>query len=51
MTISSSEHYLFANDLTIFRIVERLDGRTWIQSAITPENGGNTLSPVVLVHA
>ena len=52
MTISSSEHYLFANDLTIFRIVERLDGRTWIQSAITPENGSaNTLSPVVLVHA
>lgn len=51
MQIASSEHYLFGNDLTIFRIIERLDGRTWIQSAITPENGGNTLSPVVLVHA
>ena len=51
MQISSSEHYKFANDLTAFRVTERVDGRTWIQSAITPENGGNTLSPVVLVHA
>jgi HK97 family phage major capsid protein len=51
MQIASSEHYKFANDLTAFRITERLDGRTWIQSAITPENGGNTLSPVVLLHA
>lgn len=51
MQVSSSEHYKFANDLTAFRVVERLDGRTWIQSAITPENGGSTLSPVVLLHA
>lgn len=51
MQISSSEHFKFANDLTAFRITERLDGRTWIQSAITPENGGSTLSPVVLLHS
>ena len=51
MQVSSSEHYQFANDLTAFRVIERVDGRTWIQSAITPENGGNTLSPVVLLHA
>jgi HK97 family phage major capsid protein len=51
MVISSSEHYQFANDLTVFRVVERLDGRTWIQSAITPENNSaNTLSPVVLLN-
>lgn len=49
MQISSSDQYKFANDLTAFRIIERLDGRTWIQSAITPENGGSTLSPVVLL--
>lgn len=51
MLISSSEHVQFANDLTAFRVIERLDGRTWIQSPITPENGGNTLSPVVVLHA
>lgn len=51
MQISSSEHYKFANDLTAFRITERLDGRTWIQSAITPENNDSTLSPVVLLHS
>jgi HK97 family phage major capsid protein len=51
MVISSSEHYQFANDLTVFRVVERLDGRTWLQSAITPENNSaNTLSPVVLLN-
>lgn len=50
MQISSSDEYKFANDLTAFRIIERLDGRTWIQSAITPENGGSTLSPVVLLN-
>ncbi len=50
MQISSSEDYKFGNDLTAFRIIERLDGRTWIQQAITPENGGSTLSPVVLCN-
>jgi HK97 family phage major capsid protein len=50
MQISSSEHFKFGNDLTSFRIIERLDGRTWIQSAITPENGGSTLSPVVVLN-
>lgn len=47
MSASSSPHYKFANDQTAYRIVERVDGRPWIQSAITPQNGGNTLSPFV----
>jgi HK97 family phage major capsid protein len=51
MQIANSEEYKFQNDLTAFRVIERLDGRTWIQSALTPENGGPTLSPVVLLHA
>jgi HK97 family phage major capsid protein len=51
MQISSSEEYKFQNDLTAFRVIERVDGRTWIQSPITPENGGSSLSPVVLLHA
>ncbi len=47
MESSSSEHYKFANDKTAYRVVERVDGRPWLQSPITPKNGGPTLSPVV----
>jgi HK97 family phage major capsid protein len=50
MQVASSDQYLFANDLMAYRIIERLDGRFWLQSAITPENGGaNKLSPLVLL--
>lgn len=47
MQSSSSEHYKFANDKTAYRVIERVDGKPWLQSAITPKNGGPTLSPVV----
>ncbi len=47
MSAMSSEHYKFANDKTAYRFIERVDGRPWLQSAITPQNGGNTLSPFV----
>lgn len=47
MQVSSSDEYKFANDLTAFRVIERLDGRPWLRSALTPENGGSTLSPIV----
>lgn len=47
MQVSASEHYKFANDKTAYRVVSRVDGRPWLQSPITPRNGGPTLSPVV----
>ena len=50
MQIATSEEYLFASDLVAYRVIERLDGRIWQQSAITPQNGStNTLSPVVKI--
>lgn len=50
MQIATSAEYLFASDLVAYRVIERLDGRIWQQSAITPQNGSaNTLSPVVLL--
>lgn len=50
MQVASSDEYLFGQDMIAYRIIERLDGRFWMQSAITPENGStNTLSPLVLV--
>lgn len=47
MTAMSSPHYKFGNDVTAYRVISRVDGRPWLQSAITPKNGGPTLSPFV----
>jgi len=47
--IAVSDEYLFANDMQAWRMLERVAGRIWIQSAITPYNGGSSLSPVVLI--
>ena len=48
MQIDQSIHYKFANDKTALRIIERVDGRPWLQSALTPHNGSsNTLTPFV----
>lgn len=46
MQAMSSPHYKFASDKTAYRIIERVDGRPWLQSAITPKVG-STLSPFV----
>jgi HK97 family phage major capsid protein len=51
MQASSSPHYKFANDKTAFRIIERVDGRPWLNSAITPKNNTATLSPYVELGA
>lgn len=45
----TSPHYRFQNDQTTVRFIERVDGRPWIQSAITPQTGSNTLSPFVKI--
>jgi HK97 family phage major capsid protein len=48
MQSTSSEHYKFGNDMTAFRVIERVDGRPWLQSALTPHNNSSALlSPVV----
>lgn len=47
MQASSSSDYKFGNDQTAFRVIERVDGQPWLQSAITPKNSGPTLSPFV----
>ncbi len=51
MSAAASTEYRFGNDITAYRVIERVDGRPWMQSAITPRNGGNTLSPFVTLGA
>jgi HK97 family phage major capsid protein len=47
MRAESSPHYQFKNDITAYRVTERVDGRGWLASAITPNKGSSTLSPFV----
>lgn len=49
--VDSSEHFLFANNQVAYRIIERVDGRPWLNSALTPHNGGPTLSPFVQLQS
>lgn len=46
-SFETSPHYKFGSDETAIRCIERVDGRPWVNSAITPANGGATLSPYV----
>lgn len=46
--VDSSDQFLFANNQVAYRIIERVDGRPWLQTALTPHNGSpNLLSPFV----
>lgn len=47
MQVDSSAHAKFVNDMTVFRIISRSDGREWLETAVTPNNGGPTLSPFI----
>jgi HK97 family phage major capsid protein len=42
MQLSASPHYKFGSDITAFKIIERVDGQPWLNSAITPANGSST---------
>lgn len=51
MTVSSSEHFKFKSRQTAFSIVSRVDGKPWLNTAITPRHGSSTLSPIVTLAA
>jgi HK97 family phage major capsid protein len=47
VTMAASPHVRFQNDETVFRFTERLDGRPWLDTALTPRYGADTLSAFV----
>ena len=47
LTVDESIHVKFNTDEKSWRFVQRVDGQPWIDSAITPRQGGVTLSPFV----
>ncbi|WP_322501819.1 phage major capsid protein [Streptomyces rochei] len=52
MQAKQSDDFKFDTDEVAFRVIERVDGRPWLQSAITPANGSaSTLSPIVKLAA
>lgn len=51
MQARQSEDFRFDTDEIAFRVIERVDGRPWLQSPITPHNGGAALSPIVSLDA
>lgn len=51
MSVASSDQFAFQNDQTAFRLIERVDGRPWLQTPLTPANGSSsTLSPYVVLN-
>lgn len=48
MQATASTDFLFSTDKTAYKVIERVDGRPWLQSAITPKNNSsNTLTAFV----
>ena len=47
MSMDTSPHVRFIRDQTVVRVLQRNDGRPWLANAVTPQNGGPTLSPFV----
>lgn len=48
MQVASSAEYSFASDEVSYRVIERLDGRGWQRTPLTPANGSSsTLSMIV----
>ncbi len=51
ISVDTSPHVKFTSDQTTIRVIARNDGRPWLTNAITPKNGGPTLSPFVTLAA
>ena len=48
LRIESSIHAQFTTDQTVYRAIERVDGRSWLTSAITPRHGDSRSAFVAL---
>jgi HK97 family phage major capsid protein len=51
ITASASPHFAFSTDKIAYKIIERVDGRPWLNSALTPKNSGATLSAFVQLNS
>lgn len=49
ITVDSSKHYKFQNDLTAWRAVKRVDGQPWLSDPLTYQDGSTQVSPFVVL--
>jgi len=49
ITVDSSKHYKFQNDLTAWRAVKRVDGQPWLSAPLTYQDGSTQVSPFVVL--
>src|SRR5262249_16667821 len=49
LEVAASEHVNFLKNQMTWRIIERVDGRPWIEKAITLADGVSTVSPFVTI--
>lgn len=49
ITVDSSKHYKFQNDITSWRAVARLDGQPWLSAPLTYQDGVTQVSPFVVL--
>ncbi len=47
LSVAASPHVKFINDQTVWRFIQRVDGKAWLVSALTPRNGTTTISAFV----
>ena len=48
--IAASEHVNFLKNQMTWRFVERIDGRPWLDNAITLQDGSTQVSPFVVLN-
>ena len=51
LEIAASEHVNFLKNQMTWRFVERIDGRPWLDNAVTLQDGTTKVSPFVILHA
>jgi len=51
ITIDSSKHFRFQNDITAWRAVHRVDGQPWLSAPFTLADGTSQVSPFVILGA
>jgi len=47
LEVARSEHVNFTTNEMVWRFIQRVDGRPWLVSALTPRYGTNTFSPYI----
>jgi HK97 family phage major capsid protein len=47
LTVAASPHVGFVTDQMTWRFIQRVDGAPWVNAALTPKHGTNTVSPFV----